>query len=308
MNRVHQSSLLSLTLAAALGCTAAQAGECQITSFALKRMCFNQAETDYWETLSFCFNQDQTSLNECRSEARATFFEESAFCDEQTEARNDLCEATDDGPYVPAIDPEQFLSPDEAAADPNPFFPLIIGRQYTYVGIEETVVVTITEDTREIRGIECTAVRDTVTDEEGNVVEDTIDWYAQDQMGNVWYFGELSQNYEDGYLENLDGSFTADDEAQPGIIMPAAPVVGQVFRQEFKPGEAEDAGEVLALNGSASTPAADCGSGCLVTRDFTPLEPDHLETKYYAPGIGFILEVDDETGERLELVDLQDPS
>ena len=308
MNRVHQRSLLSLTLAAALGCASAQAGECQVTSFALKRMCFNQAETDYWETLSFCFNQDDVSLNECRTEALSDFFAESVFCDEQTRARNDLCDATDDGPYVPAIEPEQFLSPAEASADPNPYFPLVIGRQYTYVGLEETVVVTITEDTREIRGVECTAVRDTVTNEDGEIVEDMIDWFAQDQMGNVWYFGEISQNFEDGFLDNLDGSFTADDGAQPGIVMPAAPVIGQVFRQEFKPGEAEDAGGIVALNGQESTPAANCGSGCLVTRDYTPLEPGQLETKYYAPGIGFILEINDEDGERLELVDMQDPA
>ncbi len=308
MNRVHQSSLLSLALAAILGSASVHAGECQVTSFTLKRMCFNQAETDYWETLSFCFNQDEVGLNECRSEALSDFFTEAAFCDEQTQARNDLCDATDDGPYVPSVDPERFLSAEQASADPNPYFPLVIGRQYTYVGLEETVVVTVTEDTREIRGVECTAVRDVVYDEDGEIVEDTIDWFAQDQMGNVWYFGEISQNYEDGFLNDLDGSFTADDGAQPGIVMPAAPVVGQVFRQEFKPGEAEDAGEILALNGQESTPAAHCGSGCLVTRDFTPLEPDHLETKYYAPGIGFILEIDDETGERLELVDLQEPS
>jgi hypothetical protein len=148
-----------------------------------------------------------------------------------------------------------------------------------------------------------------VAEEDGEVMEDTDDWFAQDTDGNVWYFGEISKEYEDGELVGIEGSWKAgEDGAKPGILMKAVPQVGEVYRQEFLLGEAEDMGEVLSLTGSAVVPAASCSEDCAVIKDFTPLEPDADEDKYYAPGIGLILEVDNEDGgERVELVELIDP-
>jgi hypothetical protein len=126
------------------------------------------------------------------------------------------------------------------------------------------------------------------------------------QMGNPgWYFGEIARNYDNGDLANLDGSWRAGvDGAQPGIVMRARPRVGEVYRQEFRLGDAEDLAQVLSLSGNAAVPAASCGD-CVVTREFTPLEPDLVERKFYAPGIGLILEVDLETGERVERVEIR---
>ena len=116
-------------------------------------------------------------------------------------------------------------------------------------------------------------------------------------------FGEIAKNYEDGELVDLEGSWEAGvDGAKAGIIMKADPQVGDVYRQEFFLGDAEDMGEVLSLSGDETVPAADCDNECLVTKDYTPIEPDVEENKYYAPGVGPILEVDVETGERVELV------
>lgn len=181
-----------------------------------------------------------------------------------------------------------------------------MGASWTYLGETEdgleTIFIEVLADTREIMGVECVTVRDTVTIE-GELVEDTYDWYAQDDDGNVWYFGEISFNYaEDGWVEDIDGSWLAGvDGALPGIVMLAQPSVGTTYRQEFWLGEAEDAATVLEV-GASVTIGLGTFDGCLVTADFLPPEPDALEHKTYAPGIGFLREVKPEDGESVELV------
>src|SRR5262245_57280172 len=185
---------------------------------------------------------------------------------------------------------------------PIPLYPLEPGTTGTYVGGGETDTVTVTNETRLIAGVTCIVVHDTVS-AGGAVTEDTEDFFAQDVDGNVWYFGELSQEFENGELTSLEGSWRAGvDGASPGIIMRAMPAVGDTYRQEFAFGNAEDAAEVQSTTGSATVPATSCAGTCLVTREFTPLEPDADEQKYYAPGIGMILEVETATGVRNELV------
>lgn len=173
---------------------------------------------------------------------------------------------------------------------------------------DETITVTVTNETIEILGVKCAVIRD-IVEENGKIVEDTDDWYAQDSEGNVWYFGEISKNFEDGQLDNLDGSWKAGvDSAQPGIIMKAEPVVGDIYRQEFALGEAEDMAEVVETEHTTeSVDVADCSEGCLVTREFLPIEPEVEEFKYFAPGIGLILAIDGNTGDREELVEVVKP-
>jgi len=130
-------------------------------------------------------------------------------------------------------------------------------------------------------------VRDRVS-VDGEVVEDTLDWFVQDVDGNVWYLGEDVKDYEGGELVSTGGSWEAGiDGAQPGIVMLASPTVGDAYRQERYPGEAEDMGEVLRVDGS-NTVAAGTFDDVLVTRDWNPLEPDVIEEKSYAPGVGLI--------------------
>ena len=103
---------------------------------------------------------------------------------------------------------------------------------------------------------------------------------------------------------DIEGSWKAGrDGAQPGIVMLAAPQVGDVYRQEMALGDAEDAARVISTTRSATVPAASCHRNCVVTRDFTPLEPDANERKFYAPGVGLILERDLVTRERARLVE-----
>ena len=137
-------------------------------------------------------------------------------------------------------------------------------------------------------GVTARVVRDTVT-ADGEVIEDTFDWYAQDGDGNVWYLGEQTAEFEDGKVSSRGGSFEAGvDGAQAGVIMPADPEPGLAYRQEYYKGEAEDNGEVLSLHEQAQVPAGHYRDA-LLTKDTIAIEPDVLEYKLYAPGVGPVL-------------------
>jgi hypothetical protein len=278
---------------------------CSATSKAAKQACRYEVKNDFWIAIGNCSNlSSKDARRECRAEAAEERRSSSGDCRDQFDARQELCEALGGGPYDPVVDPANFLDPSEIAAQPNPLFPLVPGRQWVYEGDGETITVTVTDRTKEILGVECIVVRD-VAEEDGEVTEDTDDWYTQDLAGNVWYFGEISKNFEDGELVDIEGSWLAGVEgAKPGILMKSAPQVGDVYRQEFALGESEDAGEVVSTSGSATVPAASCDGSCVVIKDFTPIEPDAAEHKYYAPGVGLILEVDLETGDRVELIEI----
>jgi hypothetical protein len=283
-----------------------RAGACSNTTEAADRSCRFQAQADYWLALGVCANMPAAGQGQaCRARAERERDEALALCEEQAEARDDLCDLLGEQPYAPPIDPANFV-----ARIDNPLLPLKPGSRWIYRGetedgVEE-VTVRVLEEREEILGVQCTAVRDTVTIG-GELVEDTIDWFAQDRTGNVWYFGEISKSFEDGRLVSLEGSWRAgEDGAKPGIVMLANPHVGDVYRQEFLLGEAEDFAKVVSLSGNASVPAASC-SNCLVTGDFVPLEPDADERKFYKRGIGLILEIDRTSGDRVELIAFQRP-
>ena len=122
----------------------------------------------------------------------------------------------------------------------------------------------------------------------GALEELTHDWYAQDDQGAVWYFGEDAKEYANGVVVSTAGSWLAGvNGGLPGIIMEAAPKVGDLYRQEFLKGVAEDMAEVLSLDGFASVPFGDF-TDCVMTKDFTPLERKVVENKFYARGIGFV--------------------
>ena len=175
----------------------------------------------------------------------------------------------------------------------------------------QTVTVSVLDRIKTIGGIPCLVVNDVVVSDAG-AMEDTEDWFAQDIEGNVWYCGEVSRDFElfegddpeEFELVAIDGSWKhARDGAEAGILIPANPVVGEVIRQEVLFGEAEDVIEIVSVTGTEDVGVASCAGDCLVTRDFTALDPEANENKYYAPGIGMILEVDLGSGDRLELID-----
>jgi hypothetical protein len=175
----------------------------------------------------------------------------------------------------------------------NPYWPLKPGtrwivREVDQSGHADTNLITVTSGTKKVAaGITGRIVRDTLLD--GNqVVEDTYDWYAQDPSGNVWYLGEDTAEFKNGTVDR-SGSFEAGVHgALPGVIMPASPHVGQTFREEFLRGEAEDQGMVLATDEMVDVPAGHY-THLLMTRETTPLEPDALEYKFFAEGLGQVL-------------------
>jgi hypothetical protein len=209
-------------------------------------------------------------------------------------------------PYDPHVDPADFV----ARVD-NPLFPLAPGTVYYYRAQtdegEETDSVEVLSDTRTILGITATIVHDRVF-RAGELIEETFDWYAQDKEGTVWYLGEDSRSYEHGHMVSTEGSWEAGvDGAKPGIIMWGNPGahIGEDYRQEYYRGSAEDWGRVAAVNESASVPFGSF-TGCAKTEEWSALEPDVLENKYYCPGIGLVLETTVRGGsERNELVDVR---
>ena len=189
----------------------------------------------------------------------------------------------EDAPYAQVIDPAAFVG----GVD-NPFFPMIRGAVFEFDGAEH-VEVEVLPDRKVILGVTVTVVRDRVY-EDGELIEDTLDWYAQDLHGNVWYFGEQTAEYENGEVTSTAGSWEAGvDGALPGIVMLAEPRTGDVYRQEFYEGEAEDVAAIVAVEGTIAVDAGAWeGSDVLVTEEWTPLEPDVRERKTYARGFGVV--------------------
>jgi len=187
---------------------------------------------------------------------------------------------------TPSPDPDDFV-----ATIDNPWLPLTPGSTWTYESSEgETITVTVTDETRVVAGVSTTVVHDVVTGADGEVVEDTFDWFAQDRAGNVWYFGEETTEYDDRGRPETHGSWEAGvDGARAGLVMAATPRVGDGYQQEYYPGEAEDQAEVLSLDASVEVPFGSY-DGVLQTEDTTPLEPELVERKYYARGVGVVLE------------------
>jgi hypothetical protein len=201
------------------------------------------------------------------------------------------------------LDPADFT-----AEIDNPWWPMEVGSRWVYretdtEGTMQRVEVTVTDRTRMIaNGIEARVVHDVVT-EDGEPVEITDDWYAQDSEGNVWYMGEATTEYENGKPVSTAGSFEAGvDGAQPGIIMSANPEPGMTYRQEYYAGEAEDEGEIISIDEQAQAPFGHF-TDVLMTKDTNPLEPKVLEFKFYARDVGPVLAVSVSGGsDREELV------
>jgi hypothetical protein len=198
-------------------------------------------------------------------------------------------------PDLPQGDDPVDLDPADFTTEiDNPYFPLEPGTRLTYretdeKGNELKVVVIVTRETKTIaNGIEARVVRDTVS-EDGEIVEDTFDWYAQDSEGNVWYMGENTAEFENGKIAAREGSFEAGvDGALPGVVMPANPQPGLAYRQEYYKGKAEDNGEVLSTHEMADVPVGHFAD-MVLTKDTIALEPDVLEYKLFAKGVGNVL-------------------
>jgi hypothetical protein len=166
----------------------------------------------------------------------------------------------------------------------NPWFPLKPGTTFVYTGEKDGEgghdIVTVTNQTKVIDGVRCTAVSDRLY-VHGRLAERTTDWYAQDARGTVWYFGEATAELDKaGHVTSREGTWQAGiNGARAGVFMPAHPRVGQSFRQEYLKGHAEDHFAVVRVSRRS-----------LLTKEWTPLEPDTLDHKFYVRGTGLVKE------------------
>jgi hypothetical protein len=185
----------------------------------------------------------------------------------------------------------------------NQFLPLAVGNTWFYkVSDGTTDTVTVTDQTINIDGVKCVVVSDIVK-EGSKTTETTNDYFAQDKAGNVWYFGENTKTFQPGGA-STEGTWRAGanpPNAQPGIIMLADPRKGDSYLEENAPNVAVDQAAVTSVNASASVPFGTFNKDLLQTSNTSVLFPSDKETKFYAPGVGSILEVDVD-GTRQELV------
>lgn len=297
--------------AATLGSRSDAAGNglnsCPRTLHAALRSCQAGSRSDYWLAVGRCANlPDPESVKACRQQALTDRGDELQTCRDQRDARRAVCGRLGAAPYTPAIDPENFVTTID-----NPYFPLPPGKTFIYEGDtsegHEHEEFAVTRNTKMIRGVTCVEVHDTVH-LDGDLTEDTLDWFAQDRDGNVWYFGENSKQLAGGLVLGVEGSWIGGvDGAEPGIVMEAHPAMGDFYRQEYLLGVAEDNAEVISFTDSVMVPLSpDPFSNCLKTEETSPLEPDARENKYYAATVGNILTVDLVTGDRSELTRIID--
>lgn len=300
-------------------------GFCTATAQRQFAACLFEVRDDLFNTRAICTNvSDEDEREECYADAAEARSEDTELCGEQRTAREDLCDTLGEARYDPSFDPEDFDSDFDDLTRPNPYRPLGIAYHWSYVGDGETVEIEVLDKTKLIEGVTCIVVNDRV-EEDGVLVEDTDDWFAQARNGDVYYCGEEVQDFEsfegddpgEPELVSIDGAFKwGRDGDKGGILFLYAPWVGAAYRQELSLGNAEDAAMVLSTTYSYGTqPRLDehvppdlaqhlCSNGdCVVTAEASPIEPGVFERKYYAHGIGLILEVNPGTGKVSQLVD-----
>ena len=195
----------------------------------------------------------------------------------------------DAAPYEPVLDPANFVSVID-----NLYYPLPVGRVLVYKGARDgrrqTDTVTVTDQTKVLEGITATTITDVATTPGGKLLEKTTDWYAQDKQGNVWYLGEDTKAYLPNGQVDTSGSWMADvNDGEPGIIMEANPQIPDAYRQEYLPGQAEDTAWITGRGGSLKVPSGTVHN-VLTSLEHTALEPEVVDMKVYAPGLGIVME------------------
>jgi hypothetical protein len=297
---------------------------CSQTANLVYKACEHEVQSDFFLTSAKCVNvTDHAERAQCIQEANGARREDRELCSAQLRGRRAACKELGEGRYDPDFNAGRFDDP-RHPADPNPYFPLRAGNKWEYHGKGELNTVEVLHETKLIEGVTCIVVRDQVF-EDGELVENTDDWFAQAKDRSTWYCGEEVKDYEtfEGdhprrpELVSIDGSFKAGrNRDKPGIIFLGSPKPGDVYREEFSLGNAEDVTEVLSTTYAfGSNRELDrlvprelarrmCASrNCVVTKNFSLLEPGVFARKYYAHGIGFFLEVKPDSGEVLQLTD-----
>ena len=245
---------------------------CEQSAKTLRTACYSDVRDDVYTTIASCQHISDTGERwSCYIEASQARAEDAELCGDVYEAREEACDILGEERYdpdVPLLDENNvFVHPDDVGDGGmyavNPYVSVEAGHTYVLRAgeeEEELVVVHVTDDrgpqVREILDVPCRVVVDIVievSEEDGETeyeaVEATDDWFAQTSAGDVVYCGEVSRNYEDGVLRDLDGSFEAGIEyAKSGYLIRQTPVAGEAHRQEFSPSEAEDIVQYISLS------------------------------------------------------------
>jgi hypothetical protein len=228
--------------------------------------------------LAAACNSTQAALNASNNQAQSS-----------APATNTAARTAATTGYNPHIDPANFVKKID-----NPLFPLKPGPKYelqskTSGGVGHETL-TMTHDTKKISGVTTTVIKD-VSALDGRLEEKTIDWYAQDKQGNVWYFGEDTATYKkNGKVDSTAGTWMIGVKgAKPGIIMNVDPQITDSHRQEYLKGEPEDMYWVIAKNQTIKVPYGTFLNAVL-TMEWTPLEPKVAAEKYYVTRIGIVAE------------------
>lgn len=226
------------------------------------------------------------------------------------------------GLVQPSFDPGNFGDP---LSIDNQYWPLAAGRHVVFYEVSDDECAVndfiVTDQTRSFGGAYAGLTARVISDQawldrdcDGGrdvLLEDTLDWYAQDDDGNVWYFGEDTTEYLFDENGNPTGSSKAGsweagvDGAVAGLIMLAEPAHGMFYQQEFYVGIAEDRAKVLRVDVDVTTGLGEF-SGCIVTKEWTPLSSALIEHKTYCPRLGLVLVegFGQERGSGAEAVDL----
>lgn len=330
--RYWPEALLAATLAAAYFTAAAGApaeprdgAYCSATAKLLYSACGYEAQDGFLVTQAKCINYaDAGRRAKCLADADKAKAEAAQACQAQLDSRRAGCAVLGEGRYDPSFDPKDFDSNFKHLGKPNPYFPLTIGNRWELEGGGEVNQIEVTSETKRIEGVTCIVLRDLVY-KKGMLAEATDDWFAAGRDGSAWYCGEEVKDYASfagdrpkrPELVSIAGSFKhGRNHDKAGVIMPAQARAGQVYREEFSLGNAEDVSEVLSVSYAyGEDPVLDayvpsdlaqrlCAArDCLVTRNTSLLEPGLYALKYYARGIGFFLEIKPDDGETLQLVD-----
>ncbi len=187
-----------------------------------------------------------------------------------------------DGLQIPTVSPDPH---DFVATVDNPWFPLAPGTVWTYRSDEATLTVTASAETRVVAGVATRVVGTVLTDEAGRVLRDAERFYAQDDVGNVWAFGELVSSTGG---PGTDTSWQAgEDGAQAALAMPATPRLGDGYRMAYRPGVVEDTAQITRLD-ARRTVEAGSFEGLVELEVTSPLDPGLVTREYYAEGLGLV--------------------
>jgi hypothetical protein len=295
---------------------------CTATTRLLHTACGHAVRDDFAIARAKCLHlTDAAARAACAAEARAARQEGLQACRELRDWRQAACRVLGEGRYDPQWRADLFDAEFTRLSNPNPYYPLTPGYRWEFRGGDELNLLEVTTETKLIDGVRCIVVRDLVY-QGGQLKEATDDWFAAARDGTTWYCGEEVKDYETfagdrparPELVSIDGSFKHGRNGdKAGVIMPARPRAGQAYLEEFSLRNAEDVSEVLSHDyGFGQSTALDrgvprelaqrlCNRDCVVTKNYSLLEPGVYALKYYARGIGFFLETKPTGGASLQL-------